>query len=289
MQNATFGTYIKNPDNLSFFLQYQFPRFYAGMCVEYPLNEMLITSDQVNVELSFGLNLGKNKQSAATLKIPPPLFGSEPTMILENEETAQDVPVPRADMKAAEHAKKKPEQESHSEEKEIAPEKTREEQKKMQEEITATKEHLDVVQEKLVELQEDLINDKEEQSDIKEEPIETGEEPGQTKAEEQVTEPETEKLSDDPVKEEKNVVVFRVQITSSTKPVDNKQVVIDGKSYELFEYYYVGAYRQCVGSFPDLDEAITFQNRCRALGFNQAFVAAFINNERITDPAVFRR
>ena len=85
------------------------------------------------------------------------------------------------------------------------------------------------------------------------------------------------------------MVVFRVQISSSTKSTGGKQVMISGKSYETFEYFYVGAYRQCVGNFRDLDEANALKNSCRAAGYSQAFVAAFINDERVTDPAVIKR
>jgi hypothetical protein len=94
---------------------------------------------------------------------------------------------------------------------------------------------------------------------------------------------------EEPEEEVADVVYFRVQIVSSAKPNDNYRVTIDGKGYPTFQYYYKGAYRFTVGNFTDLDEAKAFQTRCRASGFNQAFVAAFIHDERVTDPSVFRR
>jgi hypothetical protein len=97
-----------------------------------------------------------------------------------------------------------------------------------------------------------------------------------------------EKPLEEPQAEEKDAVIFRVQITSTRSSVAGKKETIGGKSYTVFEYYYKGAYRQAVGAFRELSEASAFQSKCRSAGFSQAFVAAFINNERVTDPAVFR-
>ena len=100
-------------------------------------------------------------------------------------------------------------------------------------------------------------------------------------------EPEPEPVVEELVQEDE--VIFRVQITSSSKPKTNYKVTIDGKSYSTFQYFYVGAYRYCVGEFKTVSEANAFKTICRAAGFNQAFVAAFVNGERETDPSVFRR
>ena len=89
--------------------------------------------------------------------------------------------------------------------------------------------------------------------------------------------------------EEEDAVIFRVQITATRSSVAGKKITIDGRSYTVFEYKYKGAYRQTVGAFSDLDEAIEFQSTCRNAGYKQAFVAAFINNERVTDTAVFKQ
>ena len=83
-------------------------------------------------------------------------------------------------------------------------------------------------------------------------------------------------------------VFFRIQITSSSTPKSNYRVTIDGKSYPTFEYLYKGAYRYTVGNFRTVSEAKAFQTKCRNSGFSQAFVAAFINDVRETDPAVFK-
>ena len=87
----------------------------------------------------------------------------------------------------------------------------------------------------------------------------------------------------------KDEVIFRVQITSSRSSSKGKVVKVAGKEYTVFEYNYKGAYRQTVGAFRDLDDAKAFQSACRSSGFSQAFVAAFVNDERVTDPAVFKR
>lgn len=89
--------------------------------------------------------------------------------------------------------------------------------------------------------------------------------------------------------EDPDAPVFRIQITSTRNSAAGKKVTVAGKTYTVFEYYYKGAYRQTVGAFRDLDEAKAFQSKCRSAGYNQAFVAAFINDERVTDPAVFKR
>lgn len=63
VQNACFGTYFRTFDQLAFFMQYQFPRFYAGVNAAFPRNQMLISNDQLTIEVAFGLNLGTTKRS----------------------------------------------------------------------------------------------------------------------------------------------------------------------------------------------------------------------------------
>lgn len=63
VQNACFGTYFRSFDELAFFLQYQFPRFYTGVNAVFPRNEMLISNDQLTIEVAFGLNLGTTNRS----------------------------------------------------------------------------------------------------------------------------------------------------------------------------------------------------------------------------------
>jgi len=55
-----------------------------------------------------------------------------------------------------------------------------------------------------------------------------------------------------------------------------------------YEYLYNGGYRTCVGEYSTLTPAKELQNLCRKSGYPQAFVVAFKNNIRTTDPALFK-
>ncbi|MCU0474400.1 MAG: hypothetical protein MUC93_13730 [Bacteroidales bacterium] len=108
-----------------------------------------------------------------------------------------------------------------------------------------------------------------------------------------ITEPETRKV--EPVKtaipetvEKKDIVVYRVQIITSTSTKGSYKITINNKDYSTFEYNYAGAYRTCVGDYSTLTPAKELQNICRKYGYPQAFVVAFKNNVRSTDPALFK-
>ena len=95
--------------------------------------------------------------------------------------------------------------------------------------------------------------------------------------------------ADTPAIEEKtDAVIYRVQFAASTTAKGSYSVTIGGKSYSTFEYLYKGAYRSTVGELKTLSEAKAFQTKCRASGYPQAFVVAFLNNERSLDPALFK-
>jgi len=66
IQNFYLGTYYKNIDTLSLFFQYQLPRFYTGIFVEFPRKSML-NSEVLTIEISFGLKLGNTNQSPNTI------------------------------------------------------------------------------------------------------------------------------------------------------------------------------------------------------------------------------
>ena len=86
------------------------------------------------------------------------------------------------------------------------------------------------------------------------------------------------------------IIIFRVQILSSMKPqIDFSEVNINNMKYETYEYFYLGEYRYTIGYFQNLEQAVEIQNICRDSGYKQAFVAAFKNNERITDPSVYKK
>jgi len=78
-------------------------------------------------------------------------------------------------------------------------------------------------------------------------------------------------------------LVYRIQILASTKPAGSRQININGMQYQSWEYLHMGGYRTTIGEFGTLAEATDFQNICRDNGYNQAFIAAFSNNIRISD------
>ncbi|MBN2862106.1 MAG: PD40 domain-containing protein [Bacteroidales bacterium] len=86
----------------------------------------------------------------------------------------------------------------------------------------------------------------------------------------------------------KDVVVYRVQYLSTSKQQSVKQIVVNGKSYTPFIYYYLKLYRYTIGEFTSFELAREFQSAARKAGHPQAFVVAFRNNVRLTDPALFR-
>jgi hypothetical protein len=87
--------------------------------------------------------------------------------------------------------------------------------------------------------------------------------------------------------ENKGSVVYRVQIFSGGTGGSTKVKVAD-KTYMTYEYKYSGTYRTCLGEFSSLTPAKDFQNLCRKNGYAQAFVVAFKDNVRSTDPALFK-
>ncbi|MCU0377499.1 MAG: hypothetical protein MUC78_04500 [Bacteroidales bacterium] len=82
---------------------------------------------------------------------------------------------------------------------------------------------------------------------------------------------------------DENDLIYRVQIQANVKPVGSYSITLAGKTYKTYEYLYMGGYRTTVGEFSTLSDASKFQNVCRQNGYNQAFIAAFSNNVRITD------
>ncbi len=86
----------------------------------------------------------------------------------------------------------------------------------------------------------------------------------------------------------KDNVVYRVQILTNSTSKGTYKITINNKAYNTYEYKYSGAYRICVGEFSTLTPAKELQNLCRKSGHPQAFVVAFKNNVRTTDPALFK-
>ncbi len=61
LQNFYVGTYVKSVDIFALFFQYQFPRFYTGVFLEFPRVGFL-NNENIIFELSLGLNLGQEGQ-----------------------------------------------------------------------------------------------------------------------------------------------------------------------------------------------------------------------------------
>jgi len=104
------------------------------------------------------------------------------------------------------------------------------------------------------------------------------------------TEPETisETITEPTLLNKQEPVVFRIQIISSLYENSFPTILIDGKSYPTYEYFYLGSYRITVGKFDTLKEANAFRLQCLNSGFKQAFVAAFRGGQRETNPSVYK-
>ena len=79
----------------------------------------------------------------------------------------------------------------------------------------------------------------------------------------------------------KDVEIYRVQFLSDKSGKNIKELVVDGKSYTPYVYYYLKEYRYTVGEFTTTEPARQLQSALRKAGYPQAFVAVFKNNERI--------
>ena len=121
----------------------------------------------------------------------------------------------------------------------------------------------------------------------KDTPKETPQETPKETPKETVSETPTETKVETPTESsvvkpvEKPRVSFKVQFaTRSTEvPVTDKDFA---KVPEVGVYFYNGAYRYTSGDFRTKDEAVNRQAQVRKLGFDDAFVVAFIDGERAT-------
>ncbi len=96
------------------------------------------------------------------------------------------------------------------------------------------------------------------------------------------------KTGDQVTDDSKDEITFRVQIYSRNYLREDDQININGKSYNLYVYSHLDAYRYTIGEFTSPSDAAELQNSCRQSGYSQAFVAAFKNNIRSTDPNLFK-
>lgn len=113
-----------------------------------------------------------------------------------------------------------------------------------------------------------------------------------TKNESGVKPPEVKVVSKKPTAptpiEQKDVVIYRIQILSSNRPKSEKEIVLNGKKYDTYEYFYLGAYRYTIGEFRTLPPAAELQKLCRQSAYPQAFVVAFKNSTRSLDVKLFK-
>ena len=86
-----------------------------------------------------------------------------------------------------------------------------------------------------------------------------------------------------------DAIVYRVQFSSNTKPKGSYEITAGGKKYKTFEYLYNGAYRSCAGEFSTSSSAAVLQRQMKQEGYPDAFVVAFKNGVRSTDPALFKK
>jgi N-acetylmuramoyl-L-alanine amidase len=76
-------------------------------------------------------------------------------------------------------------------------------------------------------------------------------------------------------------LVFRVQVETSDRKIALNSSRFKG--LEMFEYEENGIFKYCTGTFKnDLAGAKNYKNELIEKGFNHAFVAAFLNGERIS-------
>jgi hypothetical protein len=88
--------------------------------------------------------------------------------------------------------------------------------------------------------------------------------------------------------DKKDIVIYRVQLLPSTSQKNSKEMVLNGTSYKLYEYVYLGAARYTIGEFSKVSMAAALQKICRESGYPQSFVVAFKNNVRSLDPELFK-
>ena len=96
------------------------------------------------------------------------------------------------------------------------------------------------------------------------------------------------KTTDPVTADSKDEITFRVQIYSRNYMREDEQIAINDKSYKIHVYSYLDAYRYTIGEFTSHSDATELQYSCRESGYSQAFVVAFKNNIRSTDPDLFK-
>jgi hypothetical protein len=85
-----------------------------------------------------------------------------------------------------------------------------------------------------------------------------------------------------------DAIIYRVQFSANAKPRGSYEITAGGRTYKTYEYFYNGAYRSCAGAFSNRSSAAGLQSVLKREGFPGAFIVAFKNDVRLTDPAQFK-
>jgi hypothetical protein len=88
--------------------------------------------------------------------------------------------------------------------------------------------------------------------------------------------------------EQKDNVIYRVQLLPSASQKSSGEIVINGTSYKLYKYVYLGTTRYTIGEFTRVSLASALLKLCRQTGYPQSFIVAFRNNVRSLDPELFK-
>jgi N-acetylmuramoyl-L-alanine amidase len=76
-------------------------------------------------------------------------------------------------------------------------------------------------------------------------------------------------------------LIFRVQITSSSKKIPLNSRKFNGLN-DIFEYKFSATFKYAVGNCITQNEAVDLQKKVKSSGFEDAFVIAFFNGERVS-------
>jgi hypothetical protein len=83
---------------------------------------------------------------------------------------------------------------------------------------------------------------------------------------------------------QKDVIIYRVQVLPSSSQIKAGEMVLNGTTYKIYAYTYLGAVRYTIGEFSTSAQASALQRICKQEGNSGAFVAAFKNGTRSMDP-----
>jgi len=85
-----------------------------------------------------------------------------------------------------------------------------------------------------------------------------------------------------PVADElKDLTIYRIQVLTGKKQRNESQIIIEGKTYNTYEYLYNEIYCYAIGEFASKPPATEFKNICRKNGYPDAFVVTIKNNKRM--------